>query len=149
VLANTEPKVFPVSAAARPKGTNMTTRPSTNTAESASACQRDLAFEAPNTLTVMAIIGYTQGVKLDKRPEPYAASVIATGRSASAASNVGAALATAGETTATAPAARAARRRVHVSPGAPRVAAWGGGGRGGAGTGMIMSWGRTGVATDP
>src|ERR1017187_2297828 len=52
-----EPKRAPESAAPTPRAVNMTAIPSTNTPERAAACPRLLAVRAPNTLTVMAIIG--------------------------------------------------------------------------------------------
>jgi hypothetical protein len=56
-LESTEPKVAPVSAALRPNGTNMHTKPRTKLPDSAQASQRLLAFVAPKTLTVTATIG--------------------------------------------------------------------------------------------
>src|SRR5580693_4409357 len=64
------PKPLPVSAETTPIGVKRATIPSTNVSESSIPSKRLLASFAPKTETVMAIIGYTQGVRLVASPNP-------------------------------------------------------------------------------
>src|SRR5688572_10535688 len=78
------PNTPPVRPATTPSGTNISTMPATNAAESRKPSKRLLTLRAPNTLTVTATIGYTQGVKLTSRPLANAARVAYRGPSDSA-----------------------------------------------------------------
>jgi hypothetical protein len=64
------PNTPPVVAAMRPSGVNSAAMPSTNTVESIAAFWRLSVLLAPNTLTVIAIIGYTHGVSDVAMPAP-------------------------------------------------------------------------------
>ena len=72
LLARIAPKRPPVSAAMTSIGVKRATMPSTKLVERSIAWARDFASRAPKTLTVMAIIGYTQGVSETSRPPPSA-----------------------------------------------------------------------------
>ena len=86
------PKSAPDLAAPTPSAVNRTAIPRTNAAESAAPCARDLASCAPNTLTVMPIIGQTHGVALVASPLANAMPAATKGPlPASAAENLSAA----------------------------------------------------------
>ncbi len=78
-FASSEPKRPPVSAATTSIGVNSATMPRTKLVERSIASARDFASRAPKTLTVMAIIGYTQGVSDTPRPPRNAATPPKTG----------------------------------------------------------------------
>ncbi len=68
-LPSAEPKPLPVIAETTPIGVNRATMPSTNVSDSSAPCARLFASFAPKTDTVMAIIGYTHGVRLVASPK--------------------------------------------------------------------------------
>ena len=67
-LARALPKALPVRAETTPSGVKSAAIPRTNALESIAALARLSACLAPNTLTVIAIIGYTHGVSEVARP---------------------------------------------------------------------------------
>jgi hypothetical protein len=67
-LASALPKALPVIAEITPSGVKREVIPSTKHVDSMAALARVLACLAPNTLTVIAIMGYTHGVNEVARP---------------------------------------------------------------------------------
>ena len=67
-LASALPNALPVSAETTPSGVKSAAMPNTNEVDRSAAYCRLSACLAPNTLTVIAIIGYTQGVNEVARP---------------------------------------------------------------------------------
>ena len=67
-LASALPNALPVNADTTPSGVKSAAMPNTNAVDRRAARVRLSACLAPNTLTVIAIIGYTHGVNEVARP---------------------------------------------------------------------------------